>query len=77
MLTITKPLLIAASIALTLISFLAGYAVGHYFGVKSGVKIEAGNNAIKDVKKQEKYREIRNNRPDAAGVIERLRAGTF
>lgn len=28
-----------------LISLFIGYNAGHYFGVKNGVKIEAGNNA--------------------------------
>jgi hypothetical protein len=45
-----------------LISFYFGYNVGHYFGVKSGVKIEAGNTAKKQNVTKDKRNEILNNR---------------
>lgn len=59
MLAIKKWVLIACAVALSLISILAGSAVGYYFGVKSGVKIEAGNNAVITAKEAVKSQSLK------------------
>ena len=42
-----------------LISLFIGYNVGHYFGVKTGAKIEAGNNAVITAKEAVKSQSIK------------------
>lgn len=42
-----------------LISLFIGYNVGHYFGVKNGVKIEAANNAVTAAKEAVKSQSIK------------------
>ena len=59
MLAIKKWVLIAFTLSLSLISILAGFAIGNYFGVKNGVKIEAGKNALTAAKEAVKSQSIK------------------
>ncbi|TDE17730.1 hypothetical protein [Dyadobacter psychrotolerans] len=54
-----------------------GYATGHWIGVDKGKSQQKTITIEKIVQVKEKQREIRNNRPDALGVINRLQSGSF
>jgi hypothetical protein len=65
-------------VILALVLWLTGFGGGMYL---KGRIDEANSNKTtvltETVKDQEKLNEIRNNRPDGAGVAKRLRAGSF
>ena len=54
-----------------------GYFAGHYNGVKDGRAESHLENVEKAVEYNDKKSIIRNNRPNAAGVVDSLRKGTF
>lgn len=63
--------------AILIIGLNVGYAAGHWFGMEEGKSKQKTITIEKIVQVKEKQREIRNNRPDAIGVIDRLRSGSF
>lgn len=64
-------------LAVIVVLNIAGYGYAYCRGVSDG-KDAVENQAVnKAVSIQEKKDEIRNNRPDGAGVVVRLRNGTF
>lgn len=65
------------SIAIGLAAFILGITLGYWSGYSDGKEKQRTVTIEKIVQVKEKQREIRNNRPDAIGVVNRLRDGSF
>jgi len=60
-----------------IIGFSFGYPIGHWRGVAAGKEISRTKTLDKAVEINEQKAKIRNNRPNAVGVVKRLRDGSF
>lgn len=67
----------ANTIAAGLIALIIGVTIGYLSGYSDGKQKQRTITIEKIVQVKEKQREIRNNRPDALGVIDRLQSGSF
>lgn len=68
---------IALFIAGIIVGLAIGYTVGHWQGVTSGKSQAHTKTLEKAVDVNDQKAKIRNNRPNAVGVVNRLRVGTF